>query len=62
MVYVSDQKDLSYVSIILLEKIDPKNNSVTFACGTLTNLSKQMPDLKILQANSSRDWMHTLVK
>ena len=62
MVYVSDQKDLSYVSIILLEKIDPKNNSVTFACGTLTNLSKQMSDLKILQANSSRDRMHTMVK
>jgi hypothetical protein len=48
--------------MIFLETIDPDNNSVTFACGTLTNMTKQMPDLKIIQANSSHDRMHTMVK
>jgi len=62
MVFVTDQKDLFYVNMIFLEKIDPNNDSVTFAGGTLKNVTKQMPDLKILEAKSSRDRMHTVVK
>ena len=62
MVFVTDPKDLSYVNMIFLEKIDPNHDSVSFAGATLKNVSKQMPDLKIVEARSSRDRMHTVVK
>jgi hypothetical protein len=62
MVFVTDPKDLSHVNMIFLEKIDPNLDSVTFAGATLKNTSKQMPSLKILEAKSSRDRMHTVVK
>ena len=62
MVFVTDPKDLSYVNMIFLENIDPKHDSITFAGSTLKNVSKQMPDLKILEARTSRDRMHTVVK
>ena len=62
MVFVTDPKGVSYVNMIFLEKIDPHNDSVTFAGSTLKNVSKQMPGLKILEARSSRDRMHTVVK
>jgi hypothetical protein len=62
MVFVTDPKDLSYVNMIFLENIDPNHNSVTLAGVTLKNVNKQMPDLKILEARSSRDRTHTVVK
>jgi len=62
MVFVADQQDLSYASVLFLEKIDPNLNSVTFAGATLKNVMKQMPNLKILEARSSRDRMRTVVK
>lgn len=62
MVFVTDQRDLCYVSMLFLESIDPKHDSVTFAGSTLNNVNKQMPDIKILEAGSSQDRMHTVVK
>ncbi|HUT71696.1 MAG TPA: hypothetical protein VMW89_13565 [Desulfatiglandales bacterium] len=62
MVFVTDQRKFSSVNMIFLEKIDPTNDSVTLAGATLKNVSKQMQDLKILEARSSRDRMHTVVK
>ena len=62
MVFLADPKDLSYVNMVFLEQIDPKHNSVTFAGATLKNVKKQMPDLKILEAKSSRDGMRSVVK
>jgi len=62
MVFVSDQKDLSYASVLFLEKIDSNLDSVTFAGATLKNVMKQMPNLKILEARSSRERMRTVVK
>jgi len=62
MVFLTDPKDLSYVNVIFLEQIDPKLNSVTFAGATLRNVQQQMPDLKILEAKSSRDRLRTVVK
>ncbi len=49
----ADQKT-SYVSMLFLEKIDPKHNSVTFAAATLKNLTQQIPDLKVLESRSAR--------
>jgi hypothetical protein len=62
MVFLTDPKDLSYVNVIFLEKIDPQLNSVTFAGATLRNVQKQMPGLKIVEAKSSRDRLQTVVK
>jgi hypothetical protein len=62
MVFVTDQKDLSYVNMLFLEKIDPKYDSVTFTASTMKNLSRQIPSLKILEARSSSDRMRTAVK
>ena len=62
MVFVTDEKALSYANMIFLEKIDPNQDSVTFAGGTLKNVRKQMADMKILEARSSQDRMHTVVK
>ena len=62
MVFVSDPKDLCFASTTFLENIDPKLDSVTFAGATLKNVTKQMPDLKIVEARSSQDRMHTVVK
>jgi hypothetical protein len=61
MVFVTDPKDLSYVSMLFLEKIDPNSDSVAFAGATLKNVSKQMPDLKIVEARSSQDRTRTVV-
>jgi hypothetical protein len=61
MVFTADPKGLSYVSMLFLEKIDPSHNSVSFASGTLKNLSRQIPSLKILGARSSSDRMRTVV-
>ncbi len=62
MVFVTDEKALSYVNMIFLENIDPNLDSLAFAGATLKNVSKQMPGLKLLEARSSRDRMHTVVK
>ncbi len=62
MVFVTDQQDLCYVSMLFLESIDPKHDSVTFAGSTINNVTKQMPDIKILEARSAKDRMHTVVK
>jgi hypothetical protein len=62
MVFVSDQKDLSYASVLFLEKIDSNLDSVTFAGATLKNVMKQMPNLKILEARSNRERIRTVVK
>jgi hypothetical protein len=62
MVYVTDPKDLSYVSALFLESIDPKHNSVSFAGATLKSVTQQMPSLKIVEARSNQDRMHTVVR
>jgi len=62
MVFVTEQRDLSYASVLFLEKIDSNLDSVGFAGTTLKNVMTQMPNLKILDARSSRDRMHTVVK
>jgi hypothetical protein len=62
MVFVTDPKNVSYVSVLFLEKIDSNLDSVTFAGATLKNVAKQMSGIKILEARSSRDRTHTMVK
>jgi len=62
MVFVTDESGLSQVNMTFLENIDPGLDSVSFASVTLKNVIKEMPDLKILDAKSSRDRMHTVVK
>ncbi len=62
MVFVMDQKELSYVSLLFQERIDPGFDSVKFASATLKNILKQVPDLKILESRSSQDRTHTVVK
>jgi len=62
MVFVIDQKDLSYVSLLFQESIDPGFDSVKFASATLKNVIQQIPDLQVLEARSSQDRMHTVVK
>jgi len=62
MVFVSDPKDLCFASTTFLENIDLKLDAVRFAGATLKNVTKQMPDLKIVEARSSKDRMHTVVK
>jgi len=61
MVFVTDLKDLSCVSMLFLEKIDPNMDAVAFAGATLKNVSTQMLDLKIREARSSEDRMRTVV-
>jgi hypothetical protein len=53
---------LSYVSVYFLEKVDSNADAVAFAGSNLKNVIQQMPDLKILEARSSRDRMRTVVK
>jgi len=62
MVFVYDEKGLSYVSQLFMENVDSNVNSVAFAGSSLKNVIKQMPDLKILEARSSRNRMRTVVK
>lgn len=62
MVFTADPQDLSYVSLLFLESIDPKHDSVTFAAATLKDVTRQIPSLKILEARSSADRMRTVVK
>jgi hypothetical protein len=62
MVVATDPKDLSYVSLLFLETIDPKHDSVTLAGATLKNVTQQIPSLKILEARSGADRMRTVVK
>ncbi len=62
MVFLTDQKDLTSVNMIFLESIYPNHDSVSFAGGTLKNVAKQLPGFKLLEARSSRDRMHTVVK
>jgi hypothetical protein len=61
MVFTTDPQDLSYVSMLFLEKIDQNYDSVSFARVTLKDLSRQIPNLKILGARSSSDRMRTVV-
>ena len=62
MVFVYEEKSLSYVSQLFLEKIDSNVDAVAFAGSNLKNAIQQMPDIKILEARSSRDRMRTVVK
>jgi hypothetical protein len=62
MISVTDEKTLSYASMVFLENTDPNQDSVTFASATLKNVSKQIPDLKIQEARSSSDRMNTMVR
>src|SRR5512135_402818 len=62
MVFVTDPQDLSYASVLFLENIDPKDDSVTFAVSSLKNVMKQMQSLKLLESRSTRDRMQTVVK
>jgi len=62
MVFVTDLKDLCFASTTFLENINPKLDAVTFAGATLKNVMKQMPELRIVEARSSKDRMHTVVK
>ena len=61
MVVTTNPKDLSYVSMLFLETVDPKHDSVTFAGATLKNVTQQIPTLQILEARSSADRMRTVV-
>ena len=62
MVFVTDPQNVSYVSGLFLENINPKDDSVTFAGSSLKSVTKQMPSLKILESRSTRDRMQTVVK
>ena len=62
MVFVTDPQNVSYVSGLFLENINPKDDSVTFAGSSLKSVTKQMPSLKILEARSTHDRMQTVVK
>jgi hypothetical protein len=62
MVVANDPEELSCASMLFLEKIDPNQDSVAFAAATLKNVSRQLPDLKLLESGSSNDRMHTFVK
>jgi hypothetical protein len=62
MVYVTDPENVSYVSGLFLENINPKDDSVTFAISSLKNVIKQMPSLKLLESRSTRDRMQTVVR
>lgn len=62
MVLVTDARDLSFVSVNFLEKFNPSLDSANFAAATMKYVIKQMPDHKILEARSSRDRTHTVVK
>ena len=62
MVFVYDQKSMSYVSQLFLEKVDSNVDAVAFAGSNLKRVTQQMPDLKILEARSSRDRMRTVVR
>ena len=61
MVFTTDPKDLLYVSMLFLEKVDPSYDSVSFASSTWKKLSRQIPGLKTLGARSSSDRMRTVV-
>ncbi len=61
MVFTTDPKDQSFVSMLFLERIDPGHDSVSLASGTLKNLSGQIRGLKILGARSSSDRLRTVV-
>lgn len=61
MIYVTDPKELSYVNLIYFERIDPTHDSVTLAKGTIQNVKKQIPDLKVFEARTSQDRMKTMV-
>ena len=62
LVVANDPKESAYVSMLFLDKIDPNQDSVALAGATLKNVSRQLPDLKLLESGSSRDRMHTYVK
>lgn len=62
MVYGTDPENMSYVSALFLENINPKDDSVTLAISTLRNVRKQMPDLKPFESRSTKDRMQTVVR
>ena len=62
MVFVTDPGDLCFASMTFLDSIDPKHDAVTFAGATMKNIKAEMPGLSIVEARSSRDRMHTVVK
>lgn len=62
LVVSNNPKESAYVSMLFLDKIDPNQDSVAFAGATLKNVSRQLPDLKLLESGSSRDRMRTYVK
>ncbi len=62
MLVTTNPKDLSYVSMLFWDQIDPNHTAVTLAGATLNSLSQQMPGLKILEARGSADRMRTVVK
>ncbi len=62
MVFATDPENVSYVSGLFLENINPKDDSVTFAISSLKNVTKQMPSFKLLESRSTRDRMQTVVR
>ena len=62
MVFVTDEKDSSFVSMLFLEEIDPKYDAVTYTAATMKNLTRQIPDLKVIEARGSSDRMRSVVK
>ena len=62
MVFTAGPNDLSPFSLLSLETIDPKPDSVTLAGATLKNVTRQVPSLRILEARSSADQMRTVAK
>ncbi len=62
MVFVTDRENLAQVNMTFLENIDPQHDAVSFAKATVKNVSKQMLGLKIIEARSGPDRMHTVVR
>ena len=62
MVFVTDPENVSYVSGLFLENINPKDDSVTFAISSLKSVTKQMPGLKLVESRSTHDRMQTVVR
>ncbi len=61
LIFVTDKEESSCAYLIYLERIDQAHDSVSFAKATLQNVKRQIPDLKVAEARTSRDRMKTVV-
>ncbi|MCX7914111.1 MAG: hypothetical protein N2511_05955 [Thermodesulfovibrionales bacterium] len=61
MIYVTDPQEQLYVTLTYLERIEQRLDSVSLAKSTLQNMKKRVPDLKVVEARTSKDRMKTVV-